>query len=128
MSSDEKPSPNPASSHNGRNDLLGELESIRHLLKEGNDAHNDAPPFPSEHDRIPLLIPDDNIPTLGAEHRHHTSRKKRLPSLSASLSSPRDREKLVEDVVRNALPRLESILRELVQEALLQEKLRGGKR
>jgi hypothetical protein len=124
MSSDEKPSPNPASSHNGRNDLLDELESIRHLLKEGNDA----PPFPSEHDRIPLLIPDDNIPTLGAEHRHHTTRKKRPPSLSASLSSPRDREKLVEDVVRNALPRLESILRELVQEALLQEKLRGGKR
>lgn len=39
-----------------------------------------------------------------------------------------DREKLVDDIVRSALPRLESLLRELVQEALLQEKLRGGKR
>ena len=39
-----------------------------------------------------------------------------------------DREKLVDDIVRGAMPRLEALLRELVQEALLQEKLRGGKR
>ena len=39
-----------------------------------------------------------------------------------------EREKLVDDIVHSALPRLESLLRELVQEALLQEKLRGGKR
>jgi hypothetical protein len=40
----------------------------------------------------------------------------------------RSREKLVDDVVRSAMPRLEAILRELIQEALLQDKLRGGKR
>ena len=49
---------------------------------------------------------------------------------AAAIAAPvmSDREKLVDDIVRSALPRLESLLRELVQEALLQEKLRGGKR
>jgi hypothetical protein len=44
------------------------------------------------------------------------------------IPSHRDREKLVDDIVRSALPRLESLLRELVQEALLQEKLRSTRR
>ena len=51
---------------------------------------------------------------------------KTTPTIAAPTMS--DREKLVDDIVRSALPRLESLLRELVQEALLQEKLRGGKR
>lgn len=52
-----------------------------------------------------------------------------LTTLPAVInSSVSQREKLVDDIVRSALPRLEALLRELVQEALLQEKLRGGKR
>lgn len=54
-----------------------------------------------------------------------STEKTTLASAGPSMS---DREKLVDDIVRSALPRLESLLRELVQEALLQEKLRGGKR
>lgn len=45
-----------------------------------------------------------------------------------TTASPSERERLVEDVVRAAMPRVEVLLRELVQEALLQDKLRGGKR
>lgn len=45
-----------------------------------------------------------------------------------TTASPNERERLVEDVVRAAMPRVEALLRELVQEALLQDKLRGGKR
>jgi hypothetical protein len=49
-------------------------------------------------------------------------------SLPAAVPAVSEREKLVEDIVRGALPRMEALLRELVQEALLQEKLHGGKR
>ncbi len=59
--------------------------------------------------------------------RHHSSAtEKTTPEKAAPVLS--DREKIVDDIVQSALPRLESLLRELVQEALLQEKLRGGKR
>lgn len=47
---------------------------------------------------------------------------------TTTLPAIHDREKLVDEIVRSALPRLETLLRELVQEALLQEKLRSGKR
>lgn len=137
---------NPKSAHHNttnqkrREDLLGELESIRHLL--GDDArqehHEKHRTTTTGH--IPLLIPDDSIPTLGHEHRHHdsktqhtatftkTSTGRNLPATAQSFhSSTRSREKLVDDVVRSAMPRLEALLRELVQEALLQEKLRSGK-
>jgi len=126
--------PHNASSQEKRNDLLSELESIRNLL--GDENPNDTAVG-----HIPLLIPNDSIPTLGPEHRHHdhharrtsksnkTAMEKNLPATTQTFfSSTRSREKLVDDVVRSAMPRLESLLRELVQEALLQEKLRGGKR
>ncbi len=116
-----------------RDDLLSELESIRNLL-------GDEKPNEKTAGHIPLLIPHDSIPTLGPEHRHHddtrrasksskTATEKHLPATTQTLlSSTRSREKLVDDVVRSAMPRLESLLRELVQEALLQEKLRNNKR
>jgi hypothetical protein len=50
------------------------------------------------------------------------------PTLPVAQPAANEREKLVDDIVRGALPRMEALLRELVQEALLQEKLRGGKR
>lgn len=50
----------------------------------------------------------------------------KAPPVAAPAAS--EREKLVDDIVRGALPRMEALLRELVQEALLQEKLRSGKR
>ncbi len=123
-----------------REDLLSELESIRHLLSD--NAPTDTSVEPKSNGtpaRIPVLIPDDSIPTLGREHRHretHATQARKIParisneSLPSSvlLSSKRSRENLVDDVVRSAMPRLEAILRELVQEALLQDKLRGGKR
>lgn len=122
-------------------DLLNELESIRHLLSDDTTPSNAADKSDSQNARrIPVLIPDDNIPTLkperhhqeGRTHRTHknqaSSHDKNLPATSLLLSSTRSREKIIDDVVRHAMPRLEAILRELVQEALLQEKLRGGKR
>lgn len=52
------------------------------------------------------------------------------PKTASTVATPavNEREKLVDDIVRGALPRMEALLRELVQEALLQEKLRSGKR
>lgn len=122
-----------AASQKKRDDLLSELESICNLL-------GDEKPNETTAGHIPLLIPNDSIPTLGLEHRHHDNTQrasksskaaveKNLPATTQTFfSSTRSREKLVDDVVRSAMPRLESLLRELVQEALLQEKLRGGKR
>ncbi|MEZ5493347.1 MAG: hypothetical protein R3E61_01890 [Pseudomonadales bacterium] len=141
MSIDNKKTPlQPATNSKSRNDLLDELESIRSLLdgdthiSTHNEEHNAAV------GHIPVLLPDDSIPTLGSEHRHHNNPLRRakknkhhsdnnLPATTHTLlSTTRSREKLVDDVVRSAMPRLEAILRELVQEALLQDKLRGGKR
>jgi hypothetical protein len=79
--------------------------------------HTTAPAQPTEELKTTQaetsFIPADRAPTT-------------LPAVFTSSVS--QREKLVEDVVKSALPRLEALLRELVQEALLQEKLRGGKR
>jgi len=136
-----------------RDALLNELESIRAMLDENPHNNNVL-----HHDNIPLLIPEDHkkasnrIPVLSVKesvvdplqairqaaakvvantgrHRDTTNSpptEKSAPENAAPAMS--DREKLVDDIVRSALPRLESLLRELVQEALLQEKLRGGKR
>lgn len=138
------------SSKDRRDALLGELESIRKLLRED-----------SQHDNIPLLIPEDQkqvsdrIPVLSVVASEEkpdplfairqaaakvvagSGRQRSLPepekqheppAAIAATPTMNDRERLVDDIVRSALPRLEALLRELVQEALLQEKLRGGKR
>lgn len=139
MNTDKNINQHSASSQKKCDDILGELESIRHLLSGETPLqppHDENPTLTGGH--IPLLIPDDSIPTLGPEHRHRdntashthkTTREKHLPATTQNFLSPmRSREKLVDDVVRSAMPRLEAILRELIQEALLQDKLRGGKR
>ncbi len=141
MSTDNKQTaPHNAGEKKSRDDLLNELESIRNLLDDSTSPEPHEKPRTAATGHIPLLIPDDSIPTLGLEHRHHDNSARRAQktqnsvdkNLSTStrthLSSTRSREKLVDDVVRSAMPRLEALLRELVQEALLQEKLRGGKR
>lgn len=63
-------------------------------------------------------------------NRHREQQDTAITPKAAAVAIPavNDREKLVDDIVRGALPRMEALLRELVQEALLQEKLRGGKR
>lgn len=163
----------------GRNDrraaLLGELESIRTLL--GEDAQDtDDLELLVKAGKIPLLLPEDNIPTLSAADSNEipvltavtddsavppapavaTARPDPLEAIrqaAAKVAAARqrepaapqptgnniptppppaataaEREKLVDDIVKAALPRVELLLRELVQEALLQDKLRNGKR
>lgn len=63
-----------------------------------------------------------------ARHREPAANVTTADNTSAPTPAINDREKLVEDIVKAALPRVELLLRELVQEALLQDKLRGGKR
>ncbi|HSC76326.1 MAG TPA: hypothetical protein VLB90_08835 [Pseudomonadales bacterium] len=144
-----------ATSKNRRDALLAELESIRTMLDE--DSHGDNIPLliPEDHskasDKIPVLSviaidapiapapaapivdPLQAIRQAAAKVVANTERQrnhKTPPQKTQNPTTPAvsDREKLVDDIVRSALPRLESLLRELVQEALLQEKLRGGKR
>ncbi len=138
---DNKTMGNAEAKHQRRDDLLSELESIRNLLTENSAKSEENHSNHVAAGHIPVLLPDDSIPTLGMEHRHQEglTRRSKKPKLNNDennfpvathtlLSTTRSREKLVDDVVRSALPRLEAILRELVQEALLQDKLRGGKR
>ena len=68
------------------------------------------------------------VANTGRHRNTSTSSSTEKTTLAITAPMMSDREKLVDDIVRSALPRLESLLRELVQEALLQEKLRGGKR
>ena len=139
-----------------REALLSELESIRSML--GEDSHGDNIPVltPEDHgiapDHIPVLSviagetaaapvadPLQAIRQAAAKVVANTGRHRSraipehipAPKSSVPVASTivlNDREKLVDDIVRGAMPRLEALLRELVQEALLQEKLRGGKR
>ncbi|MCC7515874.1 MAG: hypothetical protein IT470_00890 [Pseudomonadales bacterium] len=140
--------PKQADNRSKRNALLGELESIRNLLDKGNTTASET--TSNSADKKPsTLVLEDGIPTLNPEPAQRSQRRSDAANLSLQairqatakvaaqkyastmptiLSSPRDREKLVDDVVRSALPRIESILRELVQEALLQEKLRNDNR
>jgi hypothetical protein len=146
---------NPASK-NRRDALLAELESIRAMLAE--DAHSDNIPLliPEDHskasDKIPVLSviaiespvaaapaapvvdPLQAIRLAAAKVVANSGRQRNQVETPDPIQTPiavpavTGREKLVDDIVRGALPRLESLLRELVQEALLQEKLRGGRR
>ena len=141
-----------------RDALLTELESIRAMLDDGSHNDNIPLLIPEDHkkasSRIPVLSVRANEETIKTptkelvidplqairqaaakvvanteRHRDspiHRSAEKATPIIAAPIMS--DREKLVDDIVKGALPRLEALLRELVQEALLQEKLRGGKR
>jgi hypothetical protein len=96
---------------------------------------------------IPTLLPDDNnysapIPVLTANPldtmrvaaakiaatavRHHRNTKKETLNTSNPAPeniAPKNTQQLVDDIVRNALPRIETLLKEIVQEALEKEKL-----
>jgi hypothetical protein len=142
---------------NRRDALLAELESIRTMLAEDSHDDNIPLLIPEDHskasDQIPVLsVIAINTPVAAApaapivdplqairqaaakvvanterQRNNHSSPKihTNIPAIAPAIT---DRERLVDDIVKGALPRLESLLRELVQEALLQEKLRGGKR
>jgi hypothetical protein len=146
-----------SASKNRRDALLAELESIRTMLTEDSHGDNIPLLIPEDHskasDQIPVLSviaisapvaaapaapiidPLQAIRQAAAKVIADNERQRNNPpalkqSSNATINAPAatNREKLVDDIVRGALPRLESLLRELVQEALLQEKLRGGKR
>ena len=141
-----------------RDALLNDLESIRAMLDEGSHGDNIPLLIPEDHkkasSRIPVLsvraneeiakaqtteLVIDPLQAIRQAAAKVVANTGRYRDSSISLSAEKttqpivapimsEREKIVDDIVKAALPRLEALLRELVQEALLQEKLRGGKR
>lgn len=109
---------------------------IPQLSEVAADTTPAAPPaYPPA---SPAAAPDplDAIRQAAAKVASHAARNRSAiestpPSPSATLPASQgvsEREKMIDEIVKAALPRLELLLRDLVQEALLKDKLRGGKR
>lgn len=141
-----------STSKDKRDAMLGELESIRRLLQEDSQDDQDRDLLVNA-SNIPILMPEPNIPTLlpdGSNHsahipvlttnpldtmrvaaakvaanavRHHRNTAKETPTPASENIAPKNTQQLVDDIVRNALPRIETLLREIVREALEKEKL-----